>query len=115
MCWSCLRGVATLGFVPVLRLVGAREPAPDQLHQWFANGRLVAIPRRRGKRLPVLDRLAQEFDPGVKYSEREVNDALREFHPDVAALRRYLVEEGFMDRIPGGAEYWRAGGSYPLS
>lgn len=96
--------------MPHLRLVDAREPAPDVIGQWFVDGRLVSIPRRRGKRLPVLDRLAQEFDPGVKYSEREVNDALREFHPDVAALRRYLVEEGFMDRIPNGAEYWRSGG-----
>ncbi len=85
------------------------------LDRWFRDGRLVAIPTRRGKRLPVLDRLAQEFLPGEKYSEREVNDALRVFHPDVAALRRYLVDEGFMDRTPEGAQYWRAGGSYSPS
>ncbi|MBA2608029.1 MAG: DUF2087 domain-containing protein [Actinobacteria bacterium] len=82
------------------------------LERWFSDGRLVSIPARRGKRLPVLDRLAQEFQPGVKYSEREVNDALRVFHPDVAALRRYLIDEGFMDRTPEGAQYWRVGGSY---
>lgn len=63
----------------------------------------------------MLDRLAQEFDPGVKYSEREVNDALRVFHPDVAALRRHLVDEGFMDRTSEGAAYWRVGGSYAPS
>ena len=85
------------------------------LDRWFRDGRLVAIPARRGKRLPVLDRLAQEFDPGVKYSEREVNDTLRAFHPDVAALRRYLVDEGFMDRTPGGGAYWRAGGTVSVS
>jgi hypothetical protein len=33
---------------------------------------------------------------------------LRRFHPDVAALRRYLVDEGFLDREAG--VYWRAGG-----
>ena len=87
--------------MPQLRLVDAREPAPDRSLVRRRAARRDS--RRRGKRLPVLDRLAQEFDPGVKYSEREVNDALREFHPDVAALRRYLVEEGFMDRIPDGA------------
>lgn len=101
--------------MPHLRLVDAREPAPVTLDRWFSDGRLVAIPTKRGKRIPVLDRLAQEFEPGVKYSEREVNDCLREFHPDVAALRRYLVEEGFMDRIPGGAEYWRSGGEVHFS
>ena len=101
--------------MPHLRLVDARDPAAVLTDRWFVDGRLVAIPRKRGKRIHVLDRLAQEFDLGVKYSEREVNDTLREFHSDVAALRRYLVEEGFMDRIPGGAEYWRAGGTYEPS
>ena len=94
--------------MPHLRLV-----EPDAaLDRWFDCGRLVAIPRKRGKRLPVLLRLAQEFEPGVYYSEADVNDALREFHPDVAALRRYLVEEGFMSRTPGGYAYWRTGGEF---
>jgi hypothetical protein len=31
-------------------------------------------------------------------------------HPDTAALRRYLVDDGFMEREAG--EYWRAGGRY---
>ena len=93
-----------------LRLVDPRDATERFVDRWIVDGRLVAIPARRGKRLPLLDRLAQEFEPGVRYSERQVNDALREFHPDVAALRRYLVEEGFMSRKPGGAEYWRTGG-----
>ncbi len=101
--------------MPQLRLVDARDPAAVTLDRWFRDGRLVSIPVRRGKRLPILDKLAQAFDLGVKYSEREVNDTLRAFHPDVAALRRYLVEEGFMDRAGGGGDYWRSGGSYALS
>jgi hypothetical protein len=56
----------------------------------------------------VLDRLSQEFDVGVRYPERQVNATLRRFHPDVAALRRYLVDEGFLDRE--ASVYWRAGG-----
>jgi hypothetical protein len=31
-------------------------------------------------------------------------------HPDTAALRRYLVDEGILDREHG--EYWRAGGTF---
>ena len=84
----------------------------DPVDQWFECGRLVAIPRKRGKRLPVLLRLAEEFEPGVYYSEADVNATLREFHPDVAALRRYLVEEGFMSRTRGGYAYWRTGGEF---
>ncbi|GAB2748729.1 hypothetical protein GCM10027039_03010 [Terrabacter koreensis] len=73
------------------------------------DGTLTSIPTKIRKRLVVLDLLAQEFEPGEKYDETQVNHRLRAFHPDVAALRRYLVEEGFLDRADG--LYWRAGGT----
>jgi len=31
-------------------------------------------------------------------------------HPDTAALRRYLVDEGILARDRG--DYWRAGGTF---
>ena len=74
-----------------------------------ADGRLVSVPARRGKRLVVLDHLAQRFEPGERYSETEVNNRLREVHDDVAVLRRHLVDEGFLSREAG--VYWRSGGS----
>ena len=97
------------------------RPAPDPtgdapedearvLRTYLRAGRLTRVPAQRAKKLVVLDRLAQEFDVGLRYSERQVNAILRRFHPDVASLRRYLVDEGFLDREPGG-DYWRAGGT----
>lgn len=77
-----------------------------------ADGRLVRIPAKHTKRLVVLDLLAQEFVPGERYSETEVNNRLRAFHDDVAALRRYLVENLFLDREAGW--YWRTGGTVAL-
>ena len=74
-----------------------------------ADGRLHTIPTRRAKRLVVLDHLAQRFEPGVRYSEAEVVAVLTEFHPDHAALRRYLVDEQFLTREEG--RYWRSGGT----
>ena len=44
-----------------------------------------------------------------RYPEAEVNALLQRVHPDTAALRRYLVDEGFMARADG--VYWRIGGS----
>lgn len=73
------------------------------------DGSLVSIPTKIAKRLVVLDLIAQEFAVGEVYDETEVNALIRPFHDDVAALRRYLVEEGFMDRRDG--RYWRAGGT----
>lgn len=74
-----------------------------------AGGSLRSIPTKIPKRLVVLDWLAQEFEIGRTYAETEVNAVLRAHHPDVAALRRYLVEEELMERRDG--HYWRAGGT----
>jgi hypothetical protein len=82
------------------------------LRTFVRNGRLTSIPAARSKRLVLLDWLAQRFEPGRRYSEREVNRILGEVHPDVAALRRYLVDEAFLDRM--GGEYWRTGGTFDV-
>lgn len=78
------------------------------LGTFFSGHRLTGIPDKRAKRRVILERLVQEFDPGVRYAEREVNFTLQLFHPDFAALRRYLIDEGLMARESG--EYWRTGG-----
>jgi len=88
----------------------APEDEARVLRTFFRGGRLVSIPTQQSKKLVVLDRLAQEFEVGRRYPEREVNAVLRQFHDDVAALRRYLVDEEFLDREAG--EYWRSGGTY---
>ena len=54
----------------------------------------------------MLERIALEFEPGRRYDEKEVNVIVGAFFTDHAALRRYLVDEGFLDRDHG--EYWRA-------
>lgn len=98
----------------------APPPAPDEhadappdaarvLRAFVRDGRLTSIPMSHAKRLVILDVLAQEFTPGERYPEREVNRRLRRWHDDVAALRRYLVDEGFLAREAG--EYWRTGGT----
>jgi hypothetical protein len=77
-----------------------------------ADGRLHTIPSKHAKLLVVLDRLAQEFEPGQRYAEPEVNEVLQRFHPDHAALRRYLVENDFLTREDGS--YWRSGGTFEV-
>jgi hypothetical protein len=79
---------------------------------FFRDAQQPALPRRRAARLKVLDALAGRFRPGQKYPEETVNTVLRRFHPDYCALRRSLVEEGFMDR--DGGLYWRAGGTFEV-
>ena len=77
-----------------------------------ADGRLHTIPTKHAKLLVVLDHLAQQFEPGQTYPEKDVNDVLTRFHPDYAALRRYLVENQFLTRQDG--HYWRSGGTFDV-
>ena len=60
----------------------------------------------------VLDFLAGQFEPGRTYPEEQVNYLLGRFHPDYAALRRYLVEEELLERRDGF--YWRTGGTFEI-
>jgi hypothetical protein len=89
---------------------GATDPETAAvLRAFLPRGRLDQIPAARTKRLVVLDHIARVFEPGVRYVEQDVNGRLEAFHPDYAALRRYLVDEGFLARDAGS--YWRSGGT----
>jgi DNA-binding transcriptional ArsR family regulator len=82
------------------------EPRPAYeakvLRAFFSDGRLVRLPAQVKKELVVLRYLAETvFEPGRDYPEKEVNQLLALRHADVAALRRYLVDHGFMSRERG--------------
>jgi hypothetical protein len=70
------------------------------------------MPTRRAKRQLVLDRVAQRFQPGRTYPEQDVDAVLKEIHDDHAALRRYLVDDGFLTREDN--VYWRSGGTFDV-
>ncbi len=95
-----------------LALGAANEDEAAVLSTFFREGRLTEIPAKESKRRIVLERIAIEFEPGVRYDERTVNAIVGRFHTDHAAIRRYLVDEGFLAREHG--EYWRTGGRVDL-
>ena len=72
------------------------------------DGRLKEIPAQRKKLEILLRHVAQAFEPGMKYSEKQVNEILARFHSDTATLRRELVGCGLMEREGGGGDYWRS-------
>ena len=74
-------------------------------------GRIKAWPSKRNKsRLQqvALEYLATKFEPGLYYSEREVNTLLNQHHTfgDPALLRRELFDRGLVDRVKNGSAYW---------
>lgn len=78
------------------------DPEDNAVIRAFFDGpRLRQIPASRKKRVIVLRRLLERFEPNRAYPEQEVNDMLRQAHDDVATLRRELVDYGFMVRDRG--------------
>jgi len=80
-----------------------------RLRVFIRDRRVEILPAKRSRRLLLLDQVAQAFEPGVRYPEHSVNVFLGAVHHDYAALRRYLVDEGFLSRADG--QYWRSGGT----
>ncbi len=91
-----------------LALGAATDDEEHVLRTFFRNGRLTEVPDEAGEAPHRFGAVALEFEPGRRYDEKEVNAIVGVFFNDHAALRRYLVDEGFLDRDHG--VYWRAGG-----
>ncbi len=72
-----------------------------------ASGRIKAFPVQEKKFLVILRHILGEFEPGIRYTEKRVNQILARYSSDTATLRRSLVEHGFMAREGGGGMYWR--------
>lgn len=71
------------------------------------DGSLKTIPAQRKKLEAILRYVVQAFEPGMRYSEKQVNEMLARYHEDTATLRRELVGYKLMQREGGGGDYWR--------
>ena len=72
------------------------------LRAFIRDGRLVSIPARDKRRQVVYRYLRdQVFTEDRPYPEREVNQRLALFHPDVATIRRGMVDAGLVTREAG--------------
>ena len=71
------------------------------------DGSLKEIPAQRKKLEAVLRYVVKAFEPGKRYTEKQVNKLLSRFHEDTASLRRELVGGGLMQRESGEGVYWR--------
>ncbi len=71
---------------------------------FFEDGRLLSIPIHSHQRRFVIEKIADAFEWGRMYGEKEVNAILKRFHDDTASLRRELVDQKIMLREHG--RYW---------
>ena len=96
-------------------LAAGVRPPESSARRFLVNGKVVNYPRKRSDRLELLHFLAGEVfeharppEPGLRpvLTEKELTARLAAFTADPAAIRRYLVDEGIVDRDPAGTQYW---------
>ena len=91
------------------RYAVTEEESEQVLGNYFTmglDGPLSKFPAREKKKIIVLKHIVKRFELDKKYTEKEVNEVLKELNPDFATIRRYLIEYGFMDRHDDGSLYW---------
>ncbi len=72
---------------------------------FFEYGKLRAIPVQRKKKLICYELIAERFEPGRVYEEKEVNAIISTFYEDYCTIRRDLIGEGIFSR--DGTRYVR--------
>lgn len=74
------------------------------LKSFFEYGKLKRIPAQQKKERIILEEIAKVFEPGRRYTEREVNILIADFHDDFCTIRRDMVGERLLNRDKG--IYW---------
>jgi len=70
------------------------------------DGRIRQFPAQRKKFEAILRYVIQAFEPGVRYTEKQINEILKNYSDDTASLRRGFIDYKMMQREAGGSEYW---------
>jgi len=81
----------------------------EVLDRYFgSDGQLMIkrFPAKEKRKIIILQKIMENFEPGRNYAEKEVNEILRQYYDDFVSVRRHLIEYGFLDRSGDGARYW---------
>ncbi|WP_019910646.1 DUF2087 domain-containing protein [Paenibacillus sp. HW567] len=96
---------ASLKFIFAKGAENMDQESPEQglkesvLRNFFAkDGRLRQIPAQYKKKLIALQFMVEKLEPGVVYTEKEINEFIKQFHEDFATIRREFIMHQFMYR-----------------
>ena len=78
----------------------------EGLDRFVVDGRITQYPAKAALRRELLEWVAGRI-PSGDHTEPALNELLAAFVDDVASLRRYLVDDGLLERTPDGGSYRR--------
>jgi hypothetical protein len=75
-----------------------KKSALTGLERFFKDGKLAIYPKAPDDQMMVLNHIAGLFEYNRRYTEKEINEKLKEVHPDYASYRRYLIDKTLLVR-----------------
>ena len=71
--------------------------------------KIIKWPKKPIDKESVVKFLSTKFEGNKKYSEKEINQIIDQFHlfNDIPLLRRELISRRYLSRTDNGAEYWK--------
>ncbi len=71
------------------------------IESFFEYGKLKSIPSQRKKERIVLEKIAEDFETGKEYPEKDINDIILNYNEDYCTIRRDMISEGILERNGG--------------
>ena len=74
--------------------------------KYFKNNKLMLIPKKEKNKLLVLQIVLEMLKAkSLEFTEKELNEEIKEIYPDYSLIRRYLVDYKFLERDNYGKMY----------
>ena len=74
--------------------------------KYFKNNKLMMIPKKEKNKLLVLQIVLEMLKAkSLEFTEKELNEAIKEIYSDYSLIRRYLVDYKFLERDNYGRMY----------
>ena len=71
----------------------------QNINKWIKNNKIQKIPKKEKDKIEL-------FKKNVQYTEKEINEKLKNFYIDYAILRRYMVDYKILSRTRDCKIYW---------
>ncbi|WP_096189467.1 DUF2087 domain-containing protein [Evansella halocellulosilytica] len=71
-----------------------------------STGKVKQFPAKEKRKIVILKYICSKLEKGRTYTEREINETIKQYFDDYVTIRRYIIEYGFVDRHQDGSAYW---------
>lgn len=84
----------------------SKEEQQKIFDNFIKEGKMRVFPSKERKKYIILFYFIELFDKNVIYTEKQVNEIVKNVYVDFATIRRYLVDYKMLSRTTDCKSYW---------